>query len=1206
MDIEPGRLSTPAGSPIDFSKTTPRTAQIPWGYNGLGEIVYLRTYARDLEGQGRKERWPETIERVLRGTREINARLTSEEEAKLGEHMLSLRGTVSGRSLWVLGTPLVKKLGMDGLVNCLAGETEVLTSEGIFPIRDLAGAEHLLMTVSGDAPQWVRSPVRSFGVQHLYAIELRRGRVTKTIRATAEHTWFIRGTLGQAKDRQAQCTTSGLREGQRLVSIHDYRSLQSSRVTPRDWQVVAVKDLGIEEEVFCAVVPETHSFALADNLLTGNCWYASITKPDDFSWLMDRLMVGGGVGFSVERANVYQFPKVAKAAVYHQRTTDADFIVPDTRAGWSDLIQRTVEAHFNGHSFSYSTLLVRPAGAALVTFGGTASGPTALIEGVTDICRVMCARAGKRLRSIDVLDIANIIGRVVVAGSTRRSAQIAIGDPDDILFLKAKRWADGTIPAYRANSNNTLVVDHFKDLVEDHPAFWRNFDGGSEPYGLFNRVLARTMGRLGERRADTTVDGINPCFAADTRILTSEGWRTFAQLAGQNPAIVQDLRVQGHLDAAGQESWTIDPTENGTTVNQARDVRITAQSRQLYRLTTSDGYSVRATEDHHFATSNGMTTLRNLRPGNQLLVALPDPYVSDRDSHDWRLGYLLGLVVSDVYVDQAAHGASIVIGDPAGTLEAETERLEALVERTLGELADVEPALAASGVARPIQLASLFSLGSPGSSEDGGVVRRLLVSRVLGNTAAARNWSKRDLSWLHYQSRDFKAGFISGLFYGNGSVQDSKGSLSWRLAQSNQPFLSNVQLVLQELGVRASRLRRRTAGQKSLSDGRGGRPLYAMRANYELIISGQRQCSRAEVVLAVPPHHQARWDDLQARYRKEISPRDPDVTAVVAIEFDGVEDVWCLSEDVRRTLVAEGLTARRCGESVLANRESCNLATIWLPNVRSYDEFIEISTILYKIQKSVALLPHPDATTREIVHHNLRLGQSLTGILQATEEQRSWVSPAYEALRATDREWSRKIGVRESVRLSVIQPGGTLSILPGVTSGIHGAYARYFIRRVRFGSGDPLVDACRAHGYPVVPEMGLDGAPDRSRMVVEFPASVPESTLLASEMSAVDQLNWLTWAQRNWADQAVSITVTYRPGEMEGIKTWLSEHYDREVKSVSFLPYEDHGFTLAPYEPISEAEFRARSAKLKSGGFTLVGETTLTDDDCEGGACPVR
>jgi hypothetical protein len=177
-----------------------------------------------------------------------------------------------------------------------------------------------------------------------------------------------------------------------------------------------------------------------------------------------------------------------------------------------------------------------------------------------------------------------------------------------------------------------------------------------------------------------------------------------------------------------------------------------------------------------------------------------------------------------------------------------------------------------------------------------------------------------------------------------------------------------------------------------------------------------------------------------------------------------------------------------------------------------------------------------------------------------------------------------------------------------VTPGIHGAYARYYIRRVRFGANDPLVETCRERGYPVMYDVGLDGREDRSRFVVEFPAQAPDATPLASEMSAIDQLTWVTWAQRNWADNMVSVTVTYRDEELPAIRAWLAEHYDKEVKSVSFLRYSEHGFKLAPYEPIDEAEYQRRVAQVQriKGPIEMLGESTVDTDECATGACPVR
>ena len=77
--------------------------------------------------------------------------------------------------------------------------------------------------------------------------------------------------------------------------------------------------------------------------------------------------------------------------------------------------------------------------------------------GITEISKVLNNRAGKKVRPIDCLDVMNIIGRIVKAGNVRRSAQIAIGDMDDLQYLNAKRWDLGNIPNWRDASNNSIV-----------------------------------------------------------------------------------------------------------------------------------------------------------------------------------------------------------------------------------------------------------------------------------------------------------------------------------------------------------------------------------------------------------------------------------------------------------------------------------------------------------------------------------------------------------------------------------------------------------------------------------------------------------------------------------------------------------------------------------------------------------------------------
>ena len=246
-----------------------------------------------------------------------------------------------------------------------------------------------------------------------------------------------------------------------------------------------------------------------------NCAFTVVDHPiRPFTWAMDLLMLGSGVGYNIQRKNV---DKIAPVNAFFSTPTrvdsnDADFIVPDSREGWVKLLGKTLKAAFlsdNAATFTYSTKLIRSKGAPIKGFGGTASGPEDLCQGIERIGAVLEKRRGKKLRPVDALDIMNIIGAVVVAGNVRRSAQIAIGDADDVEYLLAKRWDLGNIPSWRAMSNNSVVCDDINDL---HEFFWDGYEGKGEPYGLINLRLSKKMGRLGETQyPDPDVQGYNPC-----------------------------------------------------------------------------------------------------------------------------------------------------------------------------------------------------------------------------------------------------------------------------------------------------------------------------------------------------------------------------------------------------------------------------------------------------------------------------------------------------------------------------------------------------------------------------------------------------------------------------------------------------------------------------------------------------------------------
>lgn len=533
-----------------------------------------------------------------------------------------------------------------------------------------------------------------------------------------------------------------------------------------------------------------------------NCFAVTIKELEDFCFLFENLMMGGGVGFSIRREDVHELPRVKDGVlITHKLIKDADFIVPDSREGWVYLLRKVLKSFFiSGKSFSYSTILVRGYGEKIKGLGGTASGPQILIEGIENICKIFSSREGKKLRSIDVLDICNIIASIVVAGNIRRSATVALGDPDDYLFIRAKRWDLGEIPNWRAMSNNTIYSDDFTHIQRD---IWEGYEGNGEPYGLFNLPLSRKYGRINEEIKDNC-ELLNPC---------------------------------------------------------------------------------------------------------------------------------------------------------------------------------------------------------------------------------------------------------------------------------------------------------------------------------------------CEITLA-----------------------------------DG--EVCCLSE-------------------------------LFLNNIDSKEELIDCAKLLYKTQKAVCASNFLHEKTTKIVHKNFRIGVSITGICQSIDKL-IWLDPCYKELRKFDKEWSKKNNYPESIKLTTTKPSGSISLLSGSTPGIHPAYAKYYIRRVRMSSDDPLIHQCRTLGYKVEYSLNYDGSVNHKTSIVEFPCFSGNNTIVADEMTAIEQLELVKKIQTLWADNSVSVTVYYKKEELPQIKHWLKDNYADNIKAVSFLLHQDHGFTQSPYEEITKEKYEELISKVKPLTDLYIKEGSIEIDECSKGSCPIK
>jgi len=156
-------------------------------------------------------------------------------------------------------------------------------------------------------------------------------------------------------------------------------------------------------------------------------------------------------------------------------------------------------------------------------------------------------------------------------------------------------------------------------------------------------------------------------------------------------------------------------------------------------------------------------------------------------------------------------------------------------------------------------------------------------------------------------------------------------------------------------------------------------------------------------------------------------------------------------------------------------------------------------------------------------------------------------------------------------------------------------------------SNSNLVALCRENGYHVEYQRNFDGSEDKNTVVVSFPCQYPQGTVVAKDVTAIDQMNFVKELQTNWSDNSVSCTVYYRKEELSEIKDWLKTYYNNGVKTVSFLLHNEHGFDQAPYEEISKEKYEELASKVKPIASVEVKETDLLDStECVTGACPIK
>lgn len=954
-----------------------------------------------------------------------------------------------------------------------------------------------------------------------------------------------------------------------------------------------------------------------------NCTSCYVDSPKRFSQALYLLLCGAGVGYSVQRHHVAQLPSVRATAELVSAPTYS-YTIPDTIEGWCDALDALIQGYMSEGARipSFDLSEIRPAGAAIKSCGGKAPGPYPLRIMLQQAEELLRSRAGQQLRPCDASDLMCIAADCVRAGGVRRSALICLFSPDDeemTAYKSADQW--WVQHPYRARANISALV-----LRDDEEAETR-----------FKEIFAhtRSYGEPGVIWADSTETAYNPCVAPDTLVLTDTGYK---RIKGLKPTTLM-------VDPRFGKGPKADTTEKGGYM--------TAIERQLYRLSTREGYEVECTEEHEIMTQRGWVRACELVDGDLIHIANTREHSSFGNSFSERQGLVLGWLLGD----------GCIVSPTQGRLYFYTGKRD---------------------------LAPLFAELTECEIKEQPEHKRVYIDFPLSMLDLKESWdtkTKRDLPDTFYAgSFEFMSGFMRALFSADGSVQGTSAKgVSVRLTQAHLPLLQLVQRVLLQMGIFSKLYReRQPAGTRMLPNGKGGLAEYPVKAVHELVVSRDSLCVFAQDIGFLCDKQEALWDRLNARVRPPYADR-------FAAKFESFEPtrlspVYDLTQPDTSSFVANGVVVHNCveigmvptlirapsGEVVEsytpdlldpAQRDKhidmgfsfetafqfCNLTEI---NASAWEgkadaaEATRLATILGLIQASYTGTEDDylaQTATKEILEREYLCGVSLTGLGTAKSFARdpeflrrlgSWAKGIADS-------YYEAVGLKRSpARVTCVKPSGTASVLLGCSSGIHADHARRFIRRVQMPKDSPIVQAFsvinpRAVEDSVWSTHGTD-------VCISFAILSPLSALLKTEQTAKGFLDFVHAVQKGWVQEGtlrpdsvvglthnVSNTCVVQQDEWDGVQKALLDGRDVFAGVSCLSATGDYDYPQAPFQrvylpveiedddPLKEEKLRAwqlwnelREHYVPVDYDAVIEETDNTEligeEACVGGACELK
>ena len=821
------------------------------------------------------------------------------------------------------------------------------------------------------------------------------------------------------------------------------------------------------------------------------------------------------------------------------------FVIPDTREGWVESLGLVIGAYFGKNKTPIMDYsLIRPAGSPIKTFGGTASGSAPLKEFHSAVCKTLDKNVGSLITQTTIADIFNLTGKVVVAGNTRRSAILIAGDTsEEFLNLKNYEVNPGRVD-YGWSSNNSVNAT----LGMDYKDIAESIRINGEP-GLLWLENAHNNKRMGDTsnglQKDDRTQATNPC--GEIFLESAEkcvAGDTRLQLKSGN-AKIKNI-VGKEVEIWNGENWSkVTPFKTST-------------SSKLLRITMTDGSVLETTDYHRFsALPSGSVKFKTVKASElRKGYRLPDFTLGGIEGEYYPNAFEYGLMAGDGCVYKE---------NPIVTLCGDKVKLKNLNVKGKWGKPQIK-----KECKDPINRLYLKSVLDVDKSTD--------LRKMKGLPDFVFTMDKKSIL-------EFTAGYIET----DGTVLKNKYTEHYVL-YGKELQMKDMQVLLRRVGINYTAAFECSPKGFKTNKGIRNYALWGLRIHSHDCKSIPTRLKKIRNFGTGYSENNAYKDSKPVSNKKHQSIRSIE-------ELPGTHPTFCFYEPLT-------------GMGVFGNSLTfqCNLCEVFPDKHESKEDFITSLKYAYLYSKTVTLLNTHWPQTNAVMLRNRRVGTSVSGIAQFLTNQnlptlREWLNDGYDALKEYDKIYSNWLAIPRSIRITTNKPSGSISLLNGSTPGIHYPESRFYIRRMRIGNHSQLLSPLEKAGYTVEPAVGQE----ESTSVVEIPVDVGSGIRPLNEVTMWEQLELAAFMSENWADNAVSVTVTFNP-ETEGhdIERAL-EHYQYKLKSVSFLPRTKIGaYAQMPYESIDEDTYNKMTQSLSKLSFgTVKDEEANVEKFCNNDTCEI-